>query len=353
MTYKYDALSRRVQSAPSTGASTNFTYDGQDVAQDKTSAGIITEYLNGPGIDNKIRQKTGNTLYYFAQDHLGSTTALTDSKGALAERETYDAYGNTAGSAKTRYGYTGRERDSLTGLQYNRARFYDAQLGRFISEDPIGLGGGVNTYAYVRNNPVNLADALGLCPQNTHAKGPDPAAVRQALSDCINELWKGNVTLSGFDPSAKGHSGTADFEYSASGYARVTNNVQRFTGGDLKILSLAARGNYTLPVGQDRGLTFPRPTTFRWVDTNGFGLQEISVSPYENYTANNVDKLPGYFPGLISVIGGFQDTQIHELGNSIAAITGKNIGKLNDPTKDTDSGVQLERCVAGRLSGGH
>jgi uncharacterized protein RhaS with RHS repeats len=100
VTYKYDALGRRIQSAPSSGASTNFTYDGQDVAQDKTSAGTITEYLNGPGIDNKIRQKTGSTLYYFAQDHLGSTTALTDSKGALAERETYDAYGNSASSVK-------------------------------------------------------------------------------------------------------------------------------------------------------------------------------------------------------------------------------------------------------------
>jgi RHS repeat-associated protein len=162
--YKYDALGRRIQSAPSSGVSTNFTYDGDDVAQDKTSTGVITEYLNGPGIDNKIRQKTGTTLNYFAQDHLGSTTALTDSNGAVIERETYDAYGNSAGSARTRYGYTGRERDSLTGLQYNRARWYDAQLGRFISEDPIGLAGGINFFAYVGNNPVLYRDPSGLCP---------------------------------------------------------------------------------------------------------------------------------------------------------------------------------------------
>ena len=168
VTFKYDALGRRVQSAPSTGASTNFTYDGNDVAQDKTSTNVITEYLNGPGIDNKIRQKTGSTLYYFAQDHLGSTTALTDSKGALVERETYDAYGNTAGSAKTRYSFTGRERDSLTGLMYYRARFYDPQLGRFISEDPIGLGGGINSFAYVSNNPQNATDPSGLYEIDVH-----------------------------------------------------------------------------------------------------------------------------------------------------------------------------------------
>src|SRR5213080_185214 len=166
VTYKYDALGRRVQSAPSTGASTNFTYDGNDVAQDKTSTNVITEYLNGPGIDNKIRQKTGTTLYYFAQDHLGSTTALTDSKGELVERQIYDAYGNSAGSTRTRYGYTGRERDSLTGLLYYRARFYDPQLGRFISEDPIGFAGGINQFAYVGNNAPNENDPLGLCSEN-------------------------------------------------------------------------------------------------------------------------------------------------------------------------------------------
>jgi RHS repeat-associated protein len=168
VTYKYDALGRRVQSAPSNGVGINFTYDGDDVAQDKTSSGVITDYLNGPGIDNKIRQKTGTTINYFAQDHLGSTTALTDNNGALVERETYDAYGNSAGSAKTRYGFTGRERDSFTGLMYYRARWYDGQLGRFISEDPIGFRGGLNWYSYVGNNPSNFVDPVGLWATKAH-----------------------------------------------------------------------------------------------------------------------------------------------------------------------------------------
>jgi RHS repeat-associated protein len=166
--YKYDALGRRVQSSASNGVSTNFTYDGDDIVQDKTSTNVITEYLSGPGVDNKIRQKTGTTLYYFSQDHLGSTTALTDSKGALVEREAYDAYGNSTGSAKTRYGFTGRERDSATGLMYYRARWYDPQLGRFISEDPIGLAGGINQFAYVGNDPQNRKDPTGLYEIDVH-----------------------------------------------------------------------------------------------------------------------------------------------------------------------------------------
>ncbi len=56
--------------------------------------------------------------------------------------------------------YTGRENDN-TGLYFYRARYYDPQLKRFISSDPIGLGGGVNVYAYVRGNPLSLRDPQG------------------------------------------------------------------------------------------------------------------------------------------------------------------------------------------------
>ena len=163
--YKYDALGRRIQRAPSSGVSSNFSYDGQDVVKDTNSDGSTVEYLNGPGIDNKIRQKgsSTSTTYYFSQDHLGSTAALTGTTGKLVERTTYDAYGDSSGSTKTRYGFTGRERDSLTGMLYYRARWYDAQLGRFISEDPIGFeGGGANLYAYVENSPVVDIDPEGL-----------------------------------------------------------------------------------------------------------------------------------------------------------------------------------------------
>ena len=57
--------------------------------------------------------------------------------------------------------YTGRENDN-TGLYYYRARYYSSYLKRFISEDPIGLMGGVNFYSYVNNSSINWTDPLGL-----------------------------------------------------------------------------------------------------------------------------------------------------------------------------------------------
>jgi len=54
--------------------------------------------------------------------------------------------------------------DEGNNLYYMRARYYDANLGRFISEDPIGFDGGLNLYAYVGGNPIMAVDPLGLCP---------------------------------------------------------------------------------------------------------------------------------------------------------------------------------------------
>jgi RHS repeat-associated protein len=60
--------------------------------------------------------------------------------------------------------YASREWDGAAGLYYNRARWYDPYLGRFISEDPIGIAGGINLYAYAGNDPVNFFDPSGLDP---------------------------------------------------------------------------------------------------------------------------------------------------------------------------------------------
>ena len=118
---------------------TKFIYDGQDVLFDDNS-GVLTKYLNGAGIDNKLRIQTGSDVKYFLADHLGSTNGLADSSGNLSASTSYDSFGNTTNANfLTRYQFTGREFDNFIGLHYYRARFYGLNHGRFISEDPIGF----------------------------------------------------------------------------------------------------------------------------------------------------------------------------------------------------------------------
>ncbi|HES59257.1 MAG TPA: RHS repeat-associated core domain-containing protein [Caldithrix sp.] len=85
--------------------------------------------------------------------------------GAVVQKYEYDSSGNMSLKPhfiKQPYTYTAREFDPETGLYYYRARYYDAKVGRFISRDPIGFGGGINVYIYVSNNSVNYRDPKGL-----------------------------------------------------------------------------------------------------------------------------------------------------------------------------------------------
>jgi RHS repeat-associated protein len=99
---------------------------------------------------------------YFQQDHLGSTSALTSASGNVAEQPRYEAFGNTVANSLTRYGYTGREQDSITHLIFYRSRWYDPQQGRFIGEDSVGTPS--NLYRYVLNNPIMNVDPKGENP---------------------------------------------------------------------------------------------------------------------------------------------------------------------------------------------
>jgi RHS repeat-associated protein len=85
----------------------------------------------------------------------------------------YDSFGRVVaqgGIRQSPFAFQGRELDPESGLYYFRARYYDPVVGRFLTEDPIGLWGGSNVYAFVGNNPVNILDPEGLAPR-TPARG--------------------------------------------------------------------------------------------------------------------------------------------------------------------------------------
>ncbi|WP_198414546.1 RHS repeat domain-containing protein [Chromobacterium phragmitis] len=109
-------------------------------------------------------------VYYYHTDHLGTPQALTDEQGALALEMDYKAWGqareviaDAAGKAGIRnpFRFQGQYHDDESGLHYNRHRYYDPEIGRFISKDIIGLAGGINLYQYA-NNPLKWIDPLGL-----------------------------------------------------------------------------------------------------------------------------------------------------------------------------------------------
>jgi RHS repeat-associated protein len=163
--YQYDAEDRRVGKAINGVTQEKYIYDGQDIALVVNSAGTITErYLYGAGVDNVLSREANDQVTWSLGDRQGSIVNLVNEQGAVVNHFVYDSFGNRTGSttADFRFGYTGRELDTETGLYYYRARYYDPAVGRFVSEDPIGFSAGdTNLYRYVGNNATNYTDPSG------------------------------------------------------------------------------------------------------------------------------------------------------------------------------------------------
>ena len=143
-----------------------FLYEGNHVAEERLSTGGTIRNFHALGTDDWLgRQEANGTATYLVADHLGSIARQTTAAGQPTLTREYDPWGNQSQNAAVGgFAYTGREWDPETGLQYYRARYYDPKVGRFISEDGIGLAGGPNLYEYVRNQPSQLRDPWGNMP---------------------------------------------------------------------------------------------------------------------------------------------------------------------------------------------
>jgi RHS repeat-associated protein len=148
-----------------------YLYDGPNVVLEVNGTGTkLREYTHFPGVDQPHSMFDGNgAVYYYATDYPGHVAGLFNASGTVANRYRYSAWGlpeTTSEGISNSLRYMSREVDSQTGVYYVRNRWYDATVARFISEDPIGLAGGINLYTYAGNSPATLLDPFGLSPDD-------------------------------------------------------------------------------------------------------------------------------------------------------------------------------------------
>ncbi len=182
VSYAYDPFGRRVAKRDAFGV-TRFVWDGNRLLCEQRGSHSRT-YVYGEdafvplarvdavaGADGAARAE----VRHLHTDHLGTPREMTDADGRMVWAARYRAWGNVLevvreevplsdeiGDAQP-VRFQGQYYDSETGLHYNRFRYYDPDIGRFVSIDPVGFFGGANTYAY-SSNPISWVDALGLSP---------------------------------------------------------------------------------------------------------------------------------------------------------------------------------------------
>ncbi len=159
--FQYDAFGKRISKTVN-GNTITYLYDGPNMVQEQSGGSPSANTLTG-GLDEVISLTDSGGAWSPLFDGLGITPGLADSTGTVQTQYTYEPFGQTSvsGSASTNASqFTGRENDG-TGLYYYRARYYSPKLQRFIANDPIGLRGGINLYAYVGNNPLGFVDPFG------------------------------------------------------------------------------------------------------------------------------------------------------------------------------------------------
>jgi RHS repeat-associated protein len=157
-TFSYDGLGERVKKV--WNGSTTLYPAGDDY---EMRDGVVTKYISAHGL-GVIAKRTSGQTFWLHTDRLGSIQVVTDVGGTEVHRRTYRPYGELIDASTSHVESRGwiDQRQDETGLTYLHARYYDPQLGVFLSPDPAQAD--LNAFAYANGNPTNLTDRSGLDP---------------------------------------------------------------------------------------------------------------------------------------------------------------------------------------------
>jgi RHS repeat-associated protein len=164
--YTYNPLGQRVIKTLANGTKEIYHYDesGQLLSVTDQNNNTQREYIYWG--NQQVALINNNTIYYIHNDHLNTPQVVTNQSQQVVWMGNYEPFGklaqNQSNNIEIFSRFPGQYFDAETNLYYNYFRDYDPSIGRYIESDPIGLGGGINTYGYASQNPLSFYDQYGL-----------------------------------------------------------------------------------------------------------------------------------------------------------------------------------------------
>ncbi len=185
--YTYDGFNRRIKKerfkATNIGWSldscTNYLYAvDNEIGSADAQNNILELRILGEGLGAEIGAAVALELhgktYVPVHDRQGSVVCLLDLEGKVVEHYRYDVFGNQISGTETSinpWRFSSKRHDDETGLINFGRRYYDPTLGKWLTQDPLGLKAGPNLYAYCLNNPLGHVDPFGLLESDTADRG--------------------------------------------------------------------------------------------------------------------------------------------------------------------------------------
>ena len=338
-TYAYD-FENRVKSA--NNGAVRITYDGDGNLAAKTVAGVTTRYLiddlNPTGyaqvveeiVDGNVqrqytfgnniisqRQQLGGSWFasFYTTDGHGSVRQLTDASGNVTDSYTYDAFGKviaSTGSTPNVYLYTGERFDPDLGLYYLRARYYDADRGRFTTMDPfpgkLDEPISLHKYLYANADPVNHRDPTGLASLSEYAMKVKLIAIR--VIQAVRRLGRAIACI---------------FINVASLIASLTGYYARFLLAAIKALARRMRLEHCFCAFRPKLPPFFGPAKNAPLDWTGPGevfvrvassIPKLKISPTGGFLAGTYTfplwgyLLVGWNPALLKDLGDLPDPEL-------------------------------------------
>lgn len=295
-----------------------------------------------------LQASAQTTVKYVHTDALGSVVALTDASGAVVEgRREYEPYGyQTTPAIQDGPGYTGHVQDAATGLTYMQQRYYDSQLGVFLSVDPVAAYSNsisqFHRYRYANNNPYRFTDPDGrigyevnqgsniIIPVYFHGSGATPELIDQIVNRANKLVVQGiNISVVKVDYLVGGvnvmhlapHSNNPNTQFgegvvAVPGFEHLGPMAAHINSSREDVIGAAVHDILHFVYLQDGYIENPSST---------FGNRGPSVGPR-----------PGYGPDQIMYDTGGNEVRSHEVEN------------LRSPNNGMRSGVEWRR-VEGRL----